>query len=461
MKFFYFFFSFFCMLFGPSCTSAQVSGSPWQIDSTGYSYWMSLDSCTGHDISGNPIVHYTIAVTSPFSLPRLASLHGQNLDNATLTMVSNQVSPFPVTTYLTGTFIDTVQPTARLNFTLSFTNLHGDSADSFVLIIPNRDPCGDLCRSTLAVPTLKDCGYDSAHSSLGLYINIYVNYLGTRGSSFLLSSNVPSQIVIPQPPEIIDHGTGIPIGVIDTGSFARPYIVSIIILDSVYGVCPLHIPIDSGCHPLNTLYDCHNATFALNIDSCLGQDTSGRPIVHYTLTVNNRLSDSCYVFVLPVNLDEPIVTKEDGDVAFPLSTSYIRGTFVDTVGLTDSLIFNIGLSPIGSDTICLYAVTIPNVAVTCSTPAGIQYVGKVMAGISLAPNPSSTKSVAWHQTEGNEAAQKIVVTDLMGNIVIQINDLKHAGSIVLDSEKIAPGMYIVSLYEYDVPIASVRWGIVR
>jgi hypothetical protein len=83
------------------------------------------------------------------------------------------------------------------------------------------------------------------------------------------------------------------------------------------------------------------------------------------------------------------------------------------------------------------------------------------AKMFLYPNPTGTTSNLVYEIEGEEKPDMILVSDLVGNTVMQFNNLEQKGALILNSEKLASGIYFVSLYQHHKSIISAKWAVVR
>jgi hypothetical protein len=79
----------------------------------------------------------------------------------------------------------------------------------------------------------------------------------------------------------------------------------------------------------------------------------------------------------------------------------------------------------------------------------------------LYPNPTGTTSTLVYEIDEEDKPDMILVSDLLGNTVMQFDDLEQKGTLVLNSEKLASSIYFVSLYQHRKPIITARWAVVR
>jgi hypothetical protein len=323
---------------------------------------MILDSCIGHDSSGHPIVHFTIPVTNPSSSMARVFIDGSpNLNQSSVMVFNDTIYPGRIT-YITGTFDDTATSSHSIVFIMDIINMQGDTilcADS--LLVPNQNPCAIISDS--ANIFFHECGYDSSSAMSVEVLIAYVHYTGTPGSPVSFSSNVPGQIVSLFSPFVLDSGSALQLAVFDPSGFTSPFVITMTIHDPIFGVHIIQFSMDSICRPFVLLDSC-GLTYSFHIDSCIGQDSLGHPIIRYTLIVHNPVPVAGNIILGANNLDQSNVTQQS-NILNPSGYTTIVGTIIDTLSPSDVLDLAIFYSYGGNiDTICNIQFTTPN-AIPC------------------------------------------------------------------------------------------------
>jgi hypothetical protein len=430
-----------------------------QIDSCTFPYTLTLDSCVGFDSLGHPIIHFTFTATNPFTdvthlLFWVPIDGGGDVNNGQLiTLQSDIANPYPTPTVFQGTFIDTAALSDSIYFIVGFIDSATGLACGEDIAMPNNIPCS-LCPTVELLA--QECELNADDSVIQTDFYYYINWQGANYTPLTVTSSCPGnvgvQIAYPTDPTPVLMNPGSYFVVSMTDTF--PYADSCTIKFSVPG-CQAGSPVSTldTCINLNAAFGCDTVVPVFVLDSCIGIDSvTGYPIFSYTMTIINSSYGFNSFIIFP---DSPTVkfTIDSTDMQPGLNT--YQGTF-EQAGGTSPIYLSYTIADFNSkaNEVCLEGYTD-----TLTSPCSGGEHGVVR--MFLYPNPTGTTSNLVYEIEGEDKPDMILVTDMVGNKVMEFDNLQQKGALVLNSGPLAPSIYFVSMYQHHKPIITARWSVMR